>query len=94
MTTSLQQHKWREDKSSLHLCYTNNSPCYSKVRILLLLNLELILAYAAQWAYIVLGKVLKCNTWLNTLLRVTDLRIVDPLTYCTNILFHNTIFKG
>lgn len=61
-------------------------------RIVLLLHFELLLAYAAQRTYIIPGEVLECNTGFNTLLGVTDLRVIDPLTYCTNILFHNTHF--
>ena len=55
----------------------------------LLLYLELILANTTEGAYIIVGEVLECYTWFNTLLWVTNLRVIDPLTYCTDILFHN-----
>ena len=54
-----------------------------------LLHFKLILAYATQRADIIVGEVLKCYTWFNTLLRVTNLGVIYPLTYCTDILFHD-----
>ena len=54
-----------------------------------LYNLELILADAAQRAYPIVRERLKWNTWFNALLGITYLGVVDPLTYCTDILFHN-----
>ena len=58
----------------------------------LVLDSEFLLAYTAQRTYIVLGEILECNTWFNTLLRVTDCWVIHPLTYCTDILFHNSCF--
>ena len=55
----------------------------------LLLYLELFLAYATKGAYIIIGEILECYAWFNTLLGVTNLRVINPLTYCTDILFHN-----
>ena len=55
-----------------------------------LLYLKLLLAYPAKRAYPILGKVLKCNTRLDTLLRVADFRVIYPMAYCTDILFHKT----
>lgn len=54
---------------------------------------KLLFAHSTQGTYIILGKVFKRYTRFNTLLRVANLRVIDPMTYCTNILFHNTIFK-
>ena len=58
----------------------------------LLLYLKLFLAYAAERAYIIVGEVLECHTRLNALLRVANFGVIDPLTNCTNILFHNICF--
>ena len=58
----------------------------------LLLHFKFLLTYTAKRTYIIFGKVLECHTRLNTLLRVADLRVIYPLTNCTNILFHNLMF--
>ena len=55
----------------------------------LLFCFELFFAYATKRTNIIIGKVLECNTGFNTLLGITNLRIVYPLTYGTNIFFHN-----
>ena len=55
----------------------------------LLLYLKLILAYATKGAYIIIGEILECYTRLNSLLGITNLGVIHPLTYCTDILFHN-----
>lgn len=55
----------------------------------LLCYLELLLAYTTKRTDIVIGEILECNTWFNTLLGITNLGVVNPLAYCTNIFFHN-----
>ena len=56
-----------------------------------LFYLKLILSYAAEWADIVVGEILECYTRLNSLLGIANLGVIYPLTYCTDILFHNYV---
>ena len=62
---------------------------FSVLSFKLLFYLKLILAYATKGAYIIIGEVLECYAWFNALLGIANLGVIDPLTYCTDILFHN-----
>ena len=58
---------------------------------ILLFDFKLLLAHATQRTNPILWEILESNTRLNALFRITNLWIIDPLTYCTDILFHMNI---
>ena len=53
---------------------------------------ELILRYATQWAFPVIGQILKRCAWSYTAIGIALCRVIYMATYIANVLFHNSFF--
>ena len=54
--------------------------------------IEVLLCYAANRASPILGDILERRSGSDTAIGIADLRIIDPSTYCADILFHGNVF--
>ena len=57
----------------------------------LLYNLELVFAYTAERANPIFRYIFKGGAWRYATVGIAYLRVVNPITYCTTILFHFVI---
>ena len=63
-------------------------PSHCDSAFLLSNRIEILFAYSANWAGPIFGNILERCARSDAAIRVAYCRIIDPRTYCANILFH------
>jgi len=55
-------------------------------------RLELVFAYSTERTYPIVGKVGKCGSGFDAVVRVTCVRVINPVANFTYIFLHNDAF--
>ena len=55
------------------------------------LNFEIIFTYSAKRANPIIWNIFKCCSRSYSTFRISFCRVINPTTYCANVLFHNCL---